>query len=193
GTEAAIEKQLTRTRQRLQAAGIGFAIPEGEDLGPRLDGVLGALYLLFNEGYKASAGDRLLREDLCREAIRLTALLLAHPAGRQPRSHALLALMLLTAARFPSRLGEEGELLRLHDQDRSRWDQELLVRGLAQLAEAAQGGELSEYHLKAGIAAIHGLAPDYAATDWARILRHYDELDRMRPSPIVGLNRAVAV
>ncbi|HVW21076.1 MAG TPA: sigma-70 family RNA polymerase sigma factor [Opitutaceae bacterium] len=192
-TEAAIEKQLTRTRQRLQAAGAGFEIPEGEDLGPRLDGVLGALYLLFNEGYKASSGDRLLREELCREAVRLAALLVAHPAGRQPRSHALLALMLLTAARFPSRLSEEGELLRLHDQDRSRWDQELLARGLAQLAEAAQGGELSEYHLQAGIAAIHGLAPDYAATDWSRILRHYDELNRMRPSPIVGLNRAVAV
>ena len=192
-SEAAIEKQLTRTKQRIQNAHIAFDIPEGEDLGPRLDGVLGALYLLFNEGYKASAGERLLREDLCHEAVRLTSLLVAHPAGRTPRSHALLALMLLTAARFPSRLDEHGDLLRLDDQDRSKWDVALIERGLMELVEAAKGNELSEYHLQAGIAAIHCTAADYASTDWARILRHYDELNRIKPSPIVALNRAVAV
>jgi RNA polymerase sigma-70 factor (ECF subfamily) len=101
--------------------------------------------------------------------------------------------MLLTAARFPSRLDEHGELLRLDDQDRSKWDQKLIARGLAELTEAAQGRELSEYHLQAGIAAIHCTAPDYASTDWAAILRHYDELHRLKPSPIVALNRAVAV
>lgn len=192
-SEAAIEKQLTRTKQRIHDAGIGFEIPEGEDLTPRLNGVLAALYLLFNEGYKASAGDRLLREELCHEAIRLTSLLLAHPAGRTPRAHALLALMLLTAARFPSRLDEHGALLRLHDQDRSKWDRTLVERGLLHLAEAAQGRDLSEYHLQAGIAAIHCTAADFASTDWARILRHYDELNRLKPSPVVALNRAVAV
>jgi RNA polymerase sigma-70 factor (ECF subfamily) len=192
-SEAAIEKQLTRTKQRIHDAGIGFGLPEGENLAPRLDGVLSALYLLFNEGYKASAGERLLREELCQEAVRLTSLLTAHPAGRTPRSHALLALMLLTAARFPSRLDEHGDLLRLDDQDRSKWDQALIARGLAQLAEAAQGNELSEYHLQAGIAAIHCTAADYASTDWARILRQYDELNRIKQSPIVALNRAVAV
>jgi RNA polymerase sigma-70 factor (ECF subfamily) len=192
-SEAAIEKQLTRTKQRIQQAGLAYDIPEGEDLAPRLDGVLAALYLLFNEGYKASAGDRLLREELCEEAVRLTSLLLTHPAGRTPRTHALLALMLLTAARFPSRLDENGDLLRLDDQDRTKWNQALIERGLRQLAEAARGHELSEYHLQAGIAAIHCTAPDAASTDWARILRHYDELNRLKPSPIVALNRAVAV
>jgi RNA polymerase sigma factor (sigma-70 family) len=192
-SDAAIEKQLTRTKQRIQSSGIAFDLPEGEDLGPRLDGVLAALYLLFNEGYKASAGDRLLREDLCQEAVRLTSLLLTHPAGRTPRSHALLALMLLTAARFPARLDEQGDLLRLDDQDRSKWDQGLIARGLMELVAAAQGEELSEYHLQAGIAAIHCTAADYASTDWGRILSHYDQLNRIKPSPIVALNRAVAV
>jgi RNA polymerase sigma factor (sigma-70 family) len=192
-SEAAIEKQLTRTKQRIHDAGLGCELPEGGDLATRLDGVLAALYLLFNEGYKASAGERLLREELCQEAVRLTSLLLTHPTGRTPRTHALLALMLLTAARFPSRLDEHGDLLRLDDQDRSKWDQSLIARGLAQLVEAAQGGELSEYHLQAGIAAIHCTAADYASTDWARILRHYDELNRIKPSPVVALNRAVAV
>jgi RNA polymerase sigma factor (sigma-70 family) len=192
-SEAAIEKQLTRTKQRIREAGVGFEIPDGEHLGARLDGVLGALYLLFNEGYKASAGERLLREDLCREAIRLTALLLEHPVGRTPRTHALLSLMLLTAARFPSRLDEHGDILRLDDQDRSKWDQSLIERGLVHLSASAEGSDLSEYHLQAGIAACHCLAADYASTDWARILRHYDELNRLKPSPVVALNRAVAV
>jgi RNA polymerase sigma factor (sigma-70 family) len=192
-SEAAIEKQLTRTKQRIADAGLGFEIPEGEDLAPRLDGVLAALYLLFNEGYKASAGERLLREELCHEAIRVLALLVEHPVGNTPRSHALLALMLLTAARFPTRMDEQGALLRLDDQDRAKWDQALIARGLVELATAARGRELSEYHLQAGIAAIHCTAADYASTDWGRILRHYDELARLKPSPVVALNRAVAV
>lgn len=192
-SEAAIEKQLTRTKQRIRDANIGFDIPQGTELSERLDGVLSTLYLLFNEGYKASAGERLLREELCQEAIRLTSLLVGHPAGATPRSHALLALMLLTAARFPSRLDEQGVLLRLDDQDRSQWDQALITRGLVHLVEAAQGNEVSEYHLQAGIAACHCTAADYASTDWARILRHYDELNRLKPSPVVALNRAVAV
>lgn len=191
--EAAIEKQLTRTKQRIHDAGIGFEIPEGEDLAPRLNGVLAALYLLFNEGYKASSGDRLLREDLCHEAIRLTSILVAHPVGRTPRSQALLALMFLSAARFPSRVDDHGVLLRLEEQDRAQWDQTLIARGLHHLNEAAAGPDLSEYHLQAGIAALHCVAPDHASTDWARILRHYDELQRMKPSPVVALNRAVAV
>ncbi len=192
-SEAAIEKQLTRTKQRIAEAGLGFELPEGADLAPRLDGVLAALYQLFNEGYKASSGDRLLREELCQEAIRLASLLVEHPVGRTPRAHALLALMLLTAARFPSRVDEQGALLRLHDQDRSRWDQALIGRGLVHLSAATGGTDLTEYHLQAGIAAIHCTAPDFAATDWALILRHYDELYRLKPSPIVALNRAVAL
>ncbi|HEX7632436.1 MAG TPA: DUF6596 domain-containing protein, partial [Lacunisphaera sp.] len=138
-------------------------------------------------------GDRLLREELCHEAIRLMSVLLAHPAGRTPRAHALLALMLLTAARFPSRLDEQGDLLRLHDQDRSKWDRGMIEQGLLHLVAAAEGDDLSEYLLQAGIAAIHCTAADYASTDWARILRHYDQLYRLKPSPVVALNRAVVV
>lgn len=192
-SDAAIEKQLTRTKQRIQEAGIAFDLPEGADLSGRLDGVLAALYLLFNEGYKASAGERLLREDLCAEAIRLGSILVTHPAGRTPRSHALLALMLLNAARLPSRLDEHGGLLRLDDQDRTKWDQLTIGRGLIELADAAQGDELTEYHLQAGIAACHATARSYAQTDWARIVAHYDALLRLKPSPVVALNRAVAV
>lgn len=192
-SEAAIEKQLTRTKQRIQESNIAFELPEGGDLAPRLDGVLAAIYLLFNEGYKASSGERLLREDLCSEAIRLCTLLLSHPAGRMPRSHALLALMLLTSARFPARVDEHGGLLRLDEQDRSKWDSRLIGEGLRQLMEAAAGDEISEYHLQAGIAALHCTARDPASTDWARILAHYDLLVKLRPSPLVELNRAVAV
>ncbi|HKB92224.1 MAG TPA: sigma-70 family RNA polymerase sigma factor [Opitutaceae bacterium] len=192
-SDAAIDKQLTRTKQRIRDSHIRFEIPEGEELSARLDGVLAALYLLFNEGYKASSGERLLREDLCQEAVRLMSILVAHPAGRAPRSNALLSLMFLTAARFPSRLDEHGDLLRLDDQDRSKWSQPLIERGLMHLIEAAQGNELSEYHLQAGIAACHCTALDYASTDWTRILRHYDELNRIKPSPVVALNRAVVV
>lgn len=192
-SEAAIEKQLTRTKQRIADSGIGFEIPPSPELSARLDGVLATLYLLFNEGYKASAGDRLLREDLCAEAIRLTSLLVDHPTGDTPRSHALLALMLLNAARFPARLDDQGDLLRLDDQDRSKWNSALLGRGLAELVAAARGAELSEYHLQAGIAALHCTAKDFASTDWPRILAHYDELLRLKPSPVVALNRAVAV
>ncbi|PTY03751.1 sigma factor, ECF subfamily protein [Opitutaceae bacterium EW11] len=191
--EAGIEKLLTRTKQRIRNANIGFVIPEPHELAERLDGVLAALYLLFNEGYKASGGERLLREELSQEAIRLTTILVEHPAGDTPRSHALLAFMLLTAARFPSRLDEQGELLRLDDQDRSKWDAKLISQGLLHLAASANGSELSEYHLQAGIAACHCTALDFASTDWGRILRHYDELLRLKSSPMVALNRAVAV
>jgi RNA polymerase sigma-70 factor (ECF subfamily) len=119
-SEAAIEKQLARAKQRLAEAHLAFEIPAGAALAERLDAVLATIYLVFNEGYKASSGDRLLREDLCDEALRLGTLLVAHPACDVPRSHALLALMLLTAARFPTRLDEHGALLRLGEQDRSR-------------------------------------------------------------------------
>ena len=192
-TEAAIEKQLTRAKARIHDAKIGFEIPEGENLAPRVNGVLAALYLLFNEGHSATSGDHLLRDDLCREAVRLLSLLLAHPVGRTPRAHALMALMLLTAARFPSRLDDQGALLLLHDQNRSKWDRTMIEQGLMHLVLAAEGTDLSEFHLQAGIAAIHCTASDFASTDWARILRHYDALQRIRPSPIVELNRAVAV
>ena len=192
-TEAAIARRLTRAKQKIREAHIPFEIPAGEELGRRLEGVLQTLYLLFNEGYKASGGETLVREDVCREAIRLAELLAAHPVGNHPRTRALLALMLLNAARLPARVDEEGNLLRLQEQDRARWDQGLIARGLFHLAESAAGLEITEYHLQAGIAACHCSARDYASTDWRQILALYDRLVGMDGSPIVALNRAVAV
>lgn len=192
-TEAAIAKRLTRAKQRIREAGVRFEIPEGDELARRLDAVLQSLYLLFNEGYKASSGDSLVREDLCHEAIRLANLLAEHPAGNRPKTHALLALMLLTAARLPSRVDREGNLLRLQDQDRSKWNQPLVARGLFHIAHSAAGNELSEYHLQAGIAAVHCAATDYAATDWRQILELYDRLVEFDDSPVAALNRAVAL
>jgi RNA polymerase sigma factor (sigma-70 family) len=192
-TDAAIAKRLTRAKQKITGAKIPFEIPAGAELTRRLDGVLQSLYLLFNEGYKASGGDKLVREDICEEAIRLTGLLAQHPAGNQPKTHALLALMLLNAARIPARMDAEGHLLRLRDQDRTRWDQTLIARGLFHLAQSAAGGEISEYHLQAGISACHCTAKDYESTDWPGILSLYDRLLEFDGSPIVALNRAVAL
>jgi len=192
-TEAAIAKRLTRAKQRIREAEIRFEIPEGDELTRRLDAVLQSLYLLFNEGYKASSGDSLVREDLCLEAIRLATLLAEHPAGNRPKMHALLALMLLNAARIPSRVDHEGNLLRLQEQDRARWNQPMIARGMFHIAHSASGAELSEYHLQAGIAAVHCAAQDYASTDWRQILEMYDRLVEFDDSPVVALNRAVAL
>ncbi|MEO7319516.1 MAG: sigma-70 family RNA polymerase sigma factor, partial [Chthoniobacteraceae bacterium] len=192
-TEAAIAKRLTRARQSIQEQKIPFEIPSGAELSTRLDGVLQILYLLFNEGYKASSGESLVRAELCHEAIRLAASLAEHPAANQPRTHALLALMLLDAARLPGRTDPEGNIVRLEEQDRATWDDALIGLGLKHLAQAAAGDELSEYHLQAGIAACHCTAADYASTDWRAILAHYDQWLRITDSPIVALNRAVAL
>ena len=191
--EATIAKRLTRAKQRIREAGISFEIPAGEELARRLDSVAQALYLLFNEGYKASTGEKLLKEELCHEAIRLTTFLVAHPAGNKPRIHALLALMLLNAARLPARVDATGNLLRLEEQERSNWDQSLIARGMFHLAQSAAGDELSKYHLEAGIAACHCAAKDYHSTDWRQILALYDRLVELDHSAIAGLNRAVAV
>jgi RNA polymerase sigma factor (sigma-70 family) len=192
-SEAAIAKRLVRARQKIRDAGVKFEIPEGEEVSTRLDGVLHTLYLLFNEGYKASSGETLLREDLCAEAIRLATALVEHPVGNHPRAHALLALMLLNSARSPARLDANGNIQRLSEQDRSTWDRTKIAQGLFHLNQSAVGDEVSEYHLQAGISACHCAAPSYEATDWPRILGLYDSLIELDDSPIIALNRAVAV
>jgi RNA polymerase sigma-70 factor (ECF subfamily) len=192
-TEAAIAKRLTRAKQKIAEAKIPFEIPAGAELPQRLEGVLQSLYLLFNEGYKASAGDKLIREDICEEAIRLADLLARHPAGNRPKTHALLALMWLNAARLPARVDEEGNLLRLREQDRTKWNQQMIARGLFHLSQSAAGGEISEYHLQAGIAACHCAAKNYASTDWENILSFYDRMLTFDNSPVIALNRAVAL
>jgi len=190
---AAMAKRLVRARQTIRTSAIALEIPAGKDLSERVDSVLQALYLLFNEGYKASHGDELIRQDLCREAIRLTTLLVAHPAGNQPKTHALLSLMLLSGARLSARVDAEGNLLLLAEQDRSRWDRAMIQRGLYHLNQSAAGDEISEFHLEAGIAYCHCTAPSYEATDWQRILTLYDILIETNNSPVVALNRAVAI
>lgn len=192
-TEAAISKRLVRARARIRELELPFELPEAHELPQRLDAVLASLYLLFNEGYKASSGEHLVRADLCHEAIRLAELLATHPATDLPQCHALLALMLLSASRLPARTDEAGDILRLHEQDRSLWDQALIHRGIQHLQLSARGEALSEYHLEAGIAACHCTASTHAATDWARILTLYDQLVLLTSSPVVALNRAIAV
>jgi RNA polymerase sigma-70 factor (ECF subfamily) len=192
-SEAAVAKRLTRAKQKIRDAKIPFEIPDGEQLTGRLDSVLQSLYLLFNEGYKASSGEKLVREEICREAIRLTSLLVEHTTGNVPKTHALLALMLIHTARFPARQDGEGNLLLLKEQDRKLWNQALMARGMYHFAKSAAGEEISEYHLEAGIAACHCGAKDNASTDWRRILQLYDQLIEFDDSPVVALNRAVAV
>lgn len=192
-SEAAISKRLVRARQHIRELAVPFMVPDPEELPARLDGVLGTLYLLFSEGYKASSGDRLVREDLCHEAIRLALLLTEHPATREPRTFALLALMYLNGSRLPARTDDAGNLLRLHEQDRASWDQEMIQRGIQCLGLAATGNTLSQYHLEAGIAACHSTAADEASTPWSRILALYDQLVTIRDSPVAAMNRAVAV
>jgi RNA polymerase sigma factor (sigma-70 family) len=192
-TEAAIAKRLVRARQKIRELRIPFEVPAGAELSLRLESVLQTLYLLFNEGYKASSGDRLVRKDLCDEAIRLALLLAATPAGNQPRTHALLAVMLLNAARLSSRTDAEGNMLRLKEQDRASWDKPMIARGMFHLAQSATGDELTSYHLQAGIAACHAAAADYESTDWPQILSLYDRLVEIDDSPVVALNRAVAI
>ena len=192
-TEAAVTKRLTRARRKIRDEGIPFEVPSGPELPARIDGVLGILYLLFNEGHKASHGEEIVRIALCEEAMRLALILAAHPAGNQPRTHALLALMALTAARIPSRTDGEGNLLRLEEQDRSLWDQDLIRLGVHHLGKSPAGNDLSAFHLQAGIAACHTLAASDAATDWPRILSLYDRLEETQPSPVIALNRAVAI
>ncbi len=191
-TEAAIAKRLTRAKQKIREAKTPFEIPAGEELGQRLDGVLKSLYLLFNEGYKASAGEELVRADVCHEAIRLTALLAEHPAGNQPRTHALLALMLLNAARIPARVDGDGNLLLLQQQDRALWERPMIARGMYHFARSGAAKRFSPNIIFAGIAACHCTAQDYASTDWDQILNLYDRLVDIDASPIVALNRAVA-
>jgi RNA polymerase sigma factor (sigma-70 family) len=190
--ERAVAQRLVRAKRTLREQGVEFVVPEGDLFEGRLDAVLQVLYLLFNEGYAVSAGENLIRAELCREAIDLVELLARHPRGDAPRTHALAALMLLQASRLPARVDGHGDLLLLADQDRKLWNRSMIHRGFAHLELAAQGEVVSEYHLEAGIAACHACAPDYESTDWPAVLDAYDSLARLNGSPVIAINRAVA-
>jgi RNA polymerase sigma-70 factor (ECF subfamily) len=191
--EATIAQRLVRAKRRLTESGAHLAVPPPRELPARLDAVLQVIYLLFNEGYSAHQGEDLVRHDLCAEAIRLASLMAARPDMAQPKVHALLALMYLQASRLPARQDAGGNLLLLAEQDRALWDRRLIAAGLHHLDRSAAGDELTEYHLQAGIAACHALAESYEQTDWPRVLDQYDHLVALVASPVVLLNRAVAV
>jgi RNA polymerase sigma factor (sigma-70 family) len=187
-SEDAINKRLQRARARLREHA------EVQGLDPdRLSSVLHMLYLLFNEGYSSAQPDRMIRRELCDEALRLALMLKEDAAGAAPETDAFVALICLHAARFDARVSGMGELLLLEEQDRALWDGELVQRGLAHLASSARGEALSRYHVEAGIAAEHCLAPSYAETNWAEIVRLYEVLERIAPSPLNLLNRAIAL
>ena len=189
----AIAQRLVRGKERLRRPGTSFDLPPERELVARLDSVLAVVYLTFNEGYAANDGDAVVRHDLVREAVRLGELLLAAPPTALPKTHALVALMLLQASRLPARVDAAGDLTTLAEQDRTLWDARLIVRGLRHMRASAAGDERTPYHVEAAIASVHAVAPSYAATDWPRILHRYDELVRLADSPLVRLNRAVAV
>ncbi|MCO5171708.1 MAG: RNA polymerase subunit sigma [Planctomycetes bacterium] len=192
-TPDAVAQRLVRTKRLVRELGLAFELPPAAELPARLDAVLEVLYALFNEGHVAHAGEDLVRPDLCDDALRLAGLLTALPATDRPEVHAALALMHLVRARQPARTGPAGELVPLAEQDRARWDRNHLARGLRHLARSAAGDVLTRYHLEAEIAACHATAPSDAATDWPRVLDRYDALLALAPSPVVALNRAVAL
>jgi RNA polymerase sigma-70 factor (ECF subfamily) len=191
--EPTIAQRLVRAKRTLREQGVDFGTPAATELAERLDSVLDSLYLMFNEGYAATSGDALVREDVALEAIRLTRLVAGHPATQAPRAWALLALMQLHAARFPARLGRDRTMRLLRDQDRSTWDRPLIAEGLRALDRASAGDRVSAFHLEAGIAACHALASSWDETDWLQILTLYDELVALTKSPVVAVNRAVAL
>jgi RNA polymerase sigma factor (sigma-70 family) len=190
---AAIEKRITRAKKTLAGSKRLFDITAPADFSVRLPAVHRALYLLFNEGYHGASPESAVRAGLCREAIRLGAILLDHPLGAVPATYALCALMCLNAARLPARVDDSGNLTSLFDQDRSLWDQFLVREGLKFMELSAAGPELTEYHVEAAIASVHSTASRSDDTNWEIIVSFYDTLIAIRPSPIVALNRAIAI
>ncbi|MET8758349.1 RNA polymerase sigma factor [Lentzea sp. NPDC004782] len=190
---ATVQARITRAKKALGAAGVPFEVPPADERPARLAQVLSVIYLIFTEGSSASSGDEVIRLDLAGEAQRL-ARILSRLMPEEHEAHSLLALLELTAARFPARRGPDGETVLLEDQDRRRWDRSAIARGRAALAKAtAIGRGYGYYGLQAAIAECHALAPSVAETDWNRIVALYDALGRLSPSPVVALNRAVAV
>ena len=189
----AMEKRITRAKKTLARSETLFEVNSAGDFAARLPAVHRALYLLFNEGYHGACAESAVRAELCREALRLIREVLGHPKGARPASYALAALMCLNAARMHTRKDGAGNLLPLSHQDRSQWDRELIAEGLRLLEHSARGTELSQYHVEAAIAAAHANAPSTETTDWPHVVSLYDMLMQIHPSPVVALNRAIAI
>ena len=190
---AAVEKRVTRAKKALAASKSLFDLGDAREVTARLPVVHRALYLLFNEGYHGASPESAVRVELVQEAMRLVSLLLDHPTGQTAATRALGALMCLHAARMPSRVNEAGDLTPFFDQDRGLWDAGLIAQGRQLLDESAVGAEVTPYHIEAAIAGVHAGAPSAAETDWGAIVRLYDALLALRPSPVVALHRAIAV
>lgn len=189
---SAIEKRISRAKATLAETRSLFDMKEG-DVAERLGSVHTAIYLLFNEGYHGASPESAVRDELCREALRLVCVLADHPRTAVPETHALAALLFLHAARLPARVSEEGRLRSLFEQDRAAWDRALVARGLSFLERSAEGAALTEYHVEAAIAAHHAAASSRAETPWRSIVDLYGVLLSMRPSPVVALSRAIAI
>lgn len=191
--DEAIAKMLTRAKAKLKDSRIKLEMPLPAEIPKRSDAVMHVLYLMFNEGYNATDGEQLIKNDLCNEAIRLCRIFAIHPVTDSPKAHALAALMLFQGARLPARYDSLFGLRTLSVQDRSLWNKAMIGEGLNHMRLSAQGDELTDYHLEAEIASRHSLSPDFESTDWPRLLECYDELLRRKPSPVVALNRIVAL
>ncbi len=192
-TTAAVKKQLTRAKQKIRDLAISFDLPPPDQLDVRLERILQCIYLLYNEGYSAYVGDNLIRRELCVEAERLVELLLKSSLEDKGRIWALSALLSFQSSRIEARTCSNGRLVRLADQDRSRWNQEKIASGLVALGRSMGSTQRSRYHLEAAIAACHATAQSYADTDWSRIREFYEDLAALFPSPVVDLNRSVAI
>jgi RNA polymerase sigma-70 factor (ECF subfamily) len=192
-SEETVKKRLQRATADLTERDVALDPPAAEELIERLEAVHQVLYLLFNEGYSASRGDSAIRSDLCEEAARLCHMLCTHPRCNTPPTRALMALMLFHGARLDARVDDRGYFLLIEDQDRSRWDRQLMQRAREFLDLSADGEKVSPFHLEAGIAFYHCAAKSYAETNWPMILRLYDALLALQPSPIYVLNRAIVV
>jgi RNA polymerase sigma factor (sigma-70 family) len=191
-SEETIAKRIYRAKEKIRTDNIELEVPVGEELPPRLDNVLKSLYLLFNEGYNSSNPDLLIRDELCSEALRLCYLLSENSTTNLPRSRALLALFCFQSSRLAARLDDQGNIILLKHQDRSKWNRELIQRGYHYIDEATDGREATRYHFEAAIASVHAAASSFENTDWKSIYDLYDMLYRMEPSPVVALNKAIA-
>jgi RNA polymerase sigma factor (sigma-70 family) len=190
--EETIAKRIYRAREKIKQEAIQLEVPLGKELPCRLDVVLKSLYLLFNEGYNSSQPDMLIRDDLCAEALRLCYLLSEHPVTNLSRTRALMAILCFQSSRLEARLDDKGRIILLQNQDRTKWNRELISRGFHYLNTATDTMEVTKYHFEAAIASIHAASLSFEQTDWKSIYHLYDAYYKLEPGPIVALNKAIA-